>query len=378
LTHGYTQQREGRAMNEAGYWQAVLARDSAADGAFVFGVRSTGIYCRPSCPARRPGRAQVVFFGVPEAAEQAGFRACRRCRPADQAAADPAVEAVRQVCRLIEMAAEGPPTLTALGGQVGLSPAHLQRTFKRVLGITPRQYADACRLGRLKAELREGADVTGALYGAGYGSSSRLYERAPAQLGMTPATYRRGGGGMTIGYTIVDSPRGRLLVAATDRGVCAVSLGDADADLEAALRQEYPAATIRRAGRTLGPAVQAILRHLRGETAAIDLPLDVQATAFQWQVWEALRAIPYGSTRTYREIAASLGRPQAARAVGRACASNPVSLLVPCHRAVGTDGSLTGYRWGVDRKRALLAQEAASAIPAGPDTPPAAGPATQA
>lgn len=341
-------------------WQAVLNRDPQFDGRFVFAVRSTRIYCRPSCPARRPRREQVAFFPVPEAAERAGFRPCRRCRP--RTAAHPQAELVQRACRLIEAGLEEPLTLARLGRELGLSPHHVQRTFKRVLGITPRQYADACRLSLLKARLAKGDDVTTALYAAGYGSSSRLYERAPAQLGMTPATYRRGGQGMRIGYVTVASSLGRLLIAATARGLCAVSLGDTDGLLEAALAQEYPNAEIRRDRNGLSRWVNLLLAHLRGRQPRLDLPVDVQATAFKRQVWEALRRIPYGETRSYSEVARALGRPGAARAVARACATNPVSLVIPCHRVVREDGSLGGYRWGLERKHALLAQEKASRI----------------
>jgi AraC family transcriptional regulator of adaptative response/methylated-DNA-[protein]-cysteine methyltransferase len=345
-------------MHDATYWQAVQDRDPQADGTFVYAVRSTGIYCRPSCASRRPNREQVAFFPLPEAAEQAGFRACKRCTPQEAGTPDPQVALVRRACRYIEAAADGPLTLAALGDHLGLSPAHAQRVFKRLMGISPRQYQAATRLDRLKARLRAGDAVTGALYEAGYGSSSRLYEQAPAHLGMTPATYGRGGAGMAIRYTVVDCPLGRLLVAATARGICAVYLGDADAALIAALGKEYPAATVRAEDAPgLGTWVAAIVRHLRGDQPALDLPLDVQATAFQWRVWEALRAIPYGSTRAYSAIAASLGDPQATRAVARACATNPVSIVIPCHRAVGKDGTLTGYRWGLSRKQALLAAE---------------------
>jgi AraC family transcriptional regulator of adaptative response/methylated-DNA-[protein]-cysteine methyltransferase len=248
-----------------------------------------------------------------------------------------------------------------LGQLVGLSPAYLQRTFKQVMGITPRQYADACRLERLKARLREGDQVTEALYEAGYGSSSRLYEQAPDHLGMTPVTYKRGGCGMRIGYTVVASPLGRLLVAATERGICAVSLGDQDVALEDALRREYPNAEIERADSGLNGWVLAILRHLRGEQPCLDLPLDVQATAFQWRVWQELRAIPAGKTLSYGAIAQALGQPTAARAVARACATNPAAIAIPCHRVVREDGDLGGYRWGLERKRSLLAQEQAMA-----------------
>jgi AraC family transcriptional regulator of adaptative response/methylated-DNA-[protein]-cysteine methyltransferase len=341
-------------MTNETYWQAVLTRDRGADGTFVYGVRSTGVYCRPSCPARRPGREQVIFFPTLERAEEAGFRPCRRCHPRDVDAQRALVEAA---CRTIETHLDGPLPLAVLGRAVGSSPYHLHRVFKRVMGLTPREYAAACRLDTLKARLREGEEVTNALYDAGYGSSRGLYEQALGQLGMTPATYRRRGGGMQIGYTIVDSPLGRLLVAATERGLCAVYPGDSDAALEAALRREYPAAGITAADGRLGPWVAAILRHLEGQPLPPDLPLDVQATAFQGRVWAALRAIPYGDTRSYGAVAAALGEQKAARAVAGACARNPVALVIPCHRVVQEDGGLGGYRWGVARKRQLLEQE---------------------
>jgi AraC family transcriptional regulator of adaptative response/methylated-DNA-[protein]-cysteine methyltransferase len=345
------------AMNEESYWQAVQSRDASADGQFFYAVRSTGIYCRPTCPSRRPNRDQVMFFRLPEAAEQAGFRACRRCHPHNITPKDPQVELIGQACRYIAEHVERAPTLEEIGHAVGLSPHHLQRTFKRMMGITPRQYAEACRVDRLKSRLKQGDNVTTALYEAGYGSSSRLYEQAPARLGMTPATYRRGGLGARIGYTIAATRLGRLLVAATERGVCFVSLSDDDAELEAALASEYPAAEIvRDQGEELSEWIDAILNYINGEEPHLDLPLDIQATAFQWRVYEALRAIPYGSTRSYRAVAEALGQPTAARAVARACATNPVALVVPCHRVIGEDGGLRGYRWGVERKRALLEQ----------------------
>ena len=304
----------------------------------------------------------MVFFAVPEAAERHGFRPCQRCQPR-QAARRPQAELVQRVCRHIEAHLESPLRLAALGAEMGVSPYHLQRTFKRLMGITPRQYADACRLGVLKTRLRKGDDVTTAMYQAGYGSSSRLYERAPAQLGMTPGTYRRGGQGMRIGYTIVDSPLGRLLVAATARGICAVYFGDADAKIEAALQHEYPHAEIRHDTNGLRQWVSALINHLKGHQPRLDLPLDVQATAFQWRVWQALRAIPYGTTRSYSEIARAIGRPKAVRAVARACATNPASVVIPCHRVVREDGHLGGYRWGLERKRALLERERRAAQP---------------
>ncbi|UCC48537.1 MAG: bifunctional DNA-binding transcriptional regulator/O6-methylguanine-DNA methyltransferase Ada [Gemmatimonadota bacterium] len=344
-------------MDDLSRWETVLARDSTYDGRFVYAVRSTGIYCRPSCPSRRPQREQVKFFPIPEVAERAGFRACRRCRPDLAHASDPLLERVRRVCRFIDEHPEAKRTLAQLAGHVGTSPHHLQRSFKAVLGITPRQYADARRLHRFKRELGNGASVTRALYEAGYGSSSRLYERASSQLGMTPATYRRGGRGARIRHTTTACTLGRLLVAATDRGVCAVSLGDDDASLTAALRDEYPHAEISRDDEGLGRWVEALLSYLDGRCRDVDLPLDVRATAFQRRVWELLRAIPSGETRSYSEMARQLGAPRAARAVARACASNPVSLIVPCHRAVRADGTPGGYRWGVERKQALLMKE---------------------
>ena len=344
-------------MLEEKYWQAVLTRDNRSDGTFVYGVRSTGIYCNPSCSARRPRREQVVFFPQPEAAEQAGFRACRRCRPQEATVYELQAEMVQHACRYIETHLEGPLTLDVLGKEVSVSPYHLQRVFKRIMGITPRRYAQAYRLGQLKQQLKEGETVTTALYNTGYGSSSRLYEQAPAQLGMTPAAYRRGGKSAHIGNTIVDCPLGRLLIAATEKGICSICLGNSDADLETALFSEYPAAEIQRDGVELSQWVNTLLNHLNGQQPQLDLPIDVQATAFQWQVWEKLRAIPYGSTRSYGEIAQELGDPKAARAVARACATNPVAIVVPCHRVVREDGSLGGYRWGLERKRQLLAQE---------------------
>jgi AraC family transcriptional regulator, regulatory protein of adaptative response / methylated-DNA-[protein]-cysteine methyltransferase len=353
-------------------WQAVETRDRSADGAFVYAVRSTGIYCRPSCPARKPRRAQVKFFPLPEAAEQEGFRACLRCRPRLARLRDPRTAAVARVCREIEaqidadggMPANGdasgaPLTLRTLSSTAGMSAHQLERAFRSVMGISPRQYADARRMRRLKSRLRKGDDVTTALYDAGFGSSSRLYERAPAQLGMTPATYRQGGAGMKIHYTIVASPLGRLLVGATDRGISALYLGKDDGPLESSLRKEYPRAEIQRDRNGLEGWVGKILEHLRGREPNLDLPTDVQATAFQRRVWEELRKIPYGTTRTYSQVARAIGKPKAIRAVARACATNPVSVVVPCHRVVREDGNLAGYRWGLERKLALLEHESA-------------------
>ena len=336
-------------------WNAVLARDAAADGAFVYAVRSTHIYCRPSCPSRRPRRENVVFFPRAEAAEAAGYRACRRCRPSDGAPNE--LEVIERLCREMERDAESPADLAELAARIGYAPHRLQRAFKRVTGITPRQYQEACRMRAIRAKLRGGDGITRALFDAGLSSTSRLYERAPRQLGMTPGAYRRGAPGLEVAYAIVESPLGRLLVAATARGICAVSLGADDAMLERALEREFPSARRTRDDGALAPWVQVILKHLRGEEPHMELPLDVQATAFQRRVWQALQEIPYGSTRTYGAIAKAIGKPTAVRAVARACATNPASLVIPCHRVIREDGGLGGYRWGLERKRALLRQE---------------------
>ena len=338
-------------------WRIVLARDRHYDGAFVYAVQSTGIYCRPSCPSRRPRREHVTFFPVPEAAEVAGFRPCRRCRPSVASPPDPGVPLVRTVCRLIDAHPDRPASLAILSARAGVTSHRLLRTFKRVLGISPRQYRDARRLDRFKTELRSRGRVSPALYEAGYGSSSRVYEQAHARLGMTPATYSRGAPGIRVTYTVVPSALGRLLVATTARGICRVSLGSGADELEAGLRTEFPAAELRRDRGALAASVGALLRYLDGRAEPLDLPLDVRATAFQHRVWETLRRIPYGGTRSYAEIAHAIGKPSAARAVARACATNPAALVIPCHRVVRADGGLGGYRWGVARKRALLEQE---------------------
>jgi AraC family transcriptional regulator of adaptative response/methylated-DNA-[protein]-cysteine methyltransferase len=269
------------------------------------------------------------------------------------------IEQIQRACDIILANPEERHTLGVLAGRVGLSRFHFQRAFTEVVGISPRAFAEACRLGRVRTALRKGERVTPALYDAGYGSSSRLYERADAALGMTPATYRKGAPGVDIDFTIADSPLGRLLLAATTRGVCRVMIGDRDSALEGDLRQEYPNATVRRNDRILSSQVRTLLEHLRGRFGSphVDLPLDVRATAFQWRVWRQLQAIPYGETRTYQQVAASIGKPTATRAVARACATNPVALLIPCHRVIRTDGSMGGYRWGITRKEKLLRQE---------------------
>ena len=343
-------------------WEAVVARDSSRDGTFVVAVKSTGIYCRPSCPARRPRRDRVTFFRLPEAAEQAGFRACLRCHPKRASVVDPRVEMVQRACRYIQTQDESTVTLSELGQHVGLSAFHLQRVFKQVMGITPRQYADACRIERFKSRVRESGSVTRSIYDAGFGSSSRLYARASSELGMTPATYGRGGKGAVIGYTTAKCSLGVLLVAGTEKGICSVKLSDTESQLESNLRAEYPEAEIRRNDRALSPPVKDLLNYLNGKQPRLDLPLDIRATAFQWQVWENLRAIPYGETKSYSQVATAMGQPKAVRAVARACATNPVALVIPCHRVIREDQSLGGYRWGLDRKKRILAQERDSKV----------------
>jgi AraC family transcriptional regulator of adaptative response/methylated-DNA-[protein]-cysteine methyltransferase len=338
-------------------WEAVLAKDARFDGQFVFAVTSTKIYCRPSCPSRRPHREHVMFFELPDAAEQAGFRACLRCEPRRARVLDPQIELVQRVCRFLDASQTETVKLADLAAHVGVSIFHLQRTFKRIMGISPKQYLTARRFGNFKSLVRDGEPVTQALYDSGFNSSSRLYEQAQSELGMTPATYGRGGRGTTIRYTTIASPFGRLLVAVTDRGVCAVRMADTDAELEQDLRAEFSAASIQREDAALREPVEQILNHLTNKEPRLDLPLDIRATAFQRQVWEKLRTIPYGQTVSYGAVAKALGKPGAVRAVGRACATNPVALVIPCHRVVREDQSLGGYRWGLERKQQLLKHE---------------------
>ncbi len=340
------------------YWQAVQSKDRRYDGVFVYGVRSTGVFCRPHCPARLPRRENVEFFTAIAQATQAGFRPCRRCAPLD--ANDPHAALAQRMCRFIEEHAADAITLETLSEQFNVSAPHLQRLFKRSVGLSPRQYLDAVRMRQLKAQLRQGDAVTTAQFDAGYNSSSRLYERAATQLGMTPASYRKGGQGARIVSTVVATPLGQLLIAATERGLCAVRLGDSAETLQAELQSEFPRADIQPDDAQLKPAVEALTRYLSGSNIALNLPLDIQATAFQRRVWEALQAIPYGETRSYSDVAEAIAQPTAVRAVASACAANPVALVIPCHRVIRGDGSLSGYRWGLQRKETLLAQEAKS------------------
>jgi AraC family transcriptional regulator of adaptative response/methylated-DNA-[protein]-cysteine methyltransferase len=337
-------------------WKAVVARDASQDGRFVFAVATTGVYCRPSCAARRPNRENVHFFAGPGEAEAAGYRACLRCRPATTEPPE-AVRAVRRAVAFLEAHGDESVPLATLARVAGLSPFHFQRTFKKLVGVTPKRYADAQRADRLKALLKEGAGVASASFEAGYGSSSRAYANAQRHLGTTPATYARGGRGLHLRYATVSTPLGRLLVAATDRGVCAVTLGDSERALETGLRREYPEALLEKAPAALAEWTERIARSLAESVDLDSIPLDLRATTFQRRVWEALRAVPRGETRSYSELAATIGRPSAARAVASACAHNPVALVVPCHRIVRNDGALGGYRWGVARKRELLKRE---------------------
>ena len=337
-------------------WRAVERRDPRFDGRFVYAVRSTRIYCRPSCPSRRPARERVTFYSAPAAAEEAGYRACQRCHPREAQVA-PAAVAVERARRYIEQHPDHVITLAALADNVGLSPFHLQRTFKRLLGISPREYQDGLRVSRFKSRLRAGDTVSRATYEAGFGSSSRIYERSDKALGMTPAAYRRGGAGMHIRYTIVESPFGKLLVGATDRGVCAVALGDGDEGLLRKLRADFPRAVIERADDAHRDWVEEIVGNIGGGNLGSSVPLDVQGTAFQQQVWALLRRIPPGRTRSYGEIASELGNPRATRAVAQACASNRIAVVIPCHRVVRNDGTSGGYKWGVERKKSLLELE---------------------
>ena len=336
-------------------WRAVERRDSRFDGQFVYAVKSTRVYCKPSCPSRRPLRARVSFYAAPDAAEKAGYRACRRCRPRESAPAT--TIAVERARRYIDAHPNTTITLSALAREVGMSPFHLQRSFKRLLGVSPREYGDALRVTNFKSRLRAGDTVSRATYEAGFGSSSRVYERSDRALGMTPAAYARGGAGMRVLYTIVESPFGRLLVGATERGVCSVALGDSDAALVAALETDFPRAAIERADDAHREWVEGIIGHIGGGNLGLDVPLDIRGTTFQKQVWSLLRRIPPGRTRSYGEIAAALATPRATRAVARACASNRIAIVIPCHRVVRSDGALGGYKWGLERKRALLDRE---------------------
>jgi AraC family transcriptional regulator of adaptative response/methylated-DNA-[protein]-cysteine methyltransferase len=339
-------------------WDAWLNRNPGAAGPFVVAVRSTGIYCRPDCPARRPKPENVRFFDDCAGAERAGYRPCKRCRPTE--AMRPIDRAIAHACRLLDEA-DGPLTLAALGAGVGVSPSHLQRAFTAAVGMSPRAYGEARRAARLRAELERGADVTRSIVEAGFGSPSRVYEADDRMVGMRPSVYRRGGAGEDVRFAVVPSSLGAVLVAATDRGICAVDLDDSADGLTARLRQRFPAARLDGDDPAFARQVEQVVRLIEQPGAPFDLPLDLRGTAFQARVWQALRQIRPGETVSYAELASRIGQPRAVRAVASACGANPVVVAIPCHRVVRSDGDLGGYRCGVERKQALLAREAALA-----------------
>lgn len=349
----------GERMSSDARYAAILARDARFDGAFVFAVTTTGVYCRPSCPARRPLAANTRFFTTCAAAEAAGFRPCRRCTP-QSVSENLQVAVVRTLCDELRGHGDGQVRLPALARRAGYSVSHLKRLFDEVLGLSPARFLEACRAEALRRELKGTSSVAAAIYAAGYSAPSQVY--GPGKLGMAPRSYLRGGEGQRLHYVTGPTRFGRLLLAATARGVCAVELGDDDEALLEALRREFPRATLERAvdGEATHRWYTALDEHLAGRRPHPDLPLDVRTTAFKHQVYRALQTIPRGSTRTYAEVARAIGRPTAVRAVARACATNTVAILIPCHRVLRGDGALAGYRWGVERKRRLLDEERAS------------------
>lgn len=346
-------------------WQAVQGKDPSSDGRFFFGVVTTGVFCRPSCPARLPLRRNVRFFANTRAAEAAGLRACLRCRPLDPVGAGPGELRIRRLCQFIQQHSDQRLPLATLAAHAGLSPFHLQRAFKAMVGLTPRQYAEAHRVQRLKASLRRCKDVTEAMYDAGFESASRVYERAQTSLGMTPKQYRQGGRNLVLNYACADTKFGALMIAASERGIAFAQFADRPADLLPMLQREFPLAELIPMSPVGRPAlaqwISALQASLESDAAGPHLPLDIRATAFQMKVWNYLQSIPTGTVRTYGEVAAALGRPTAARAVAGACARNRIALLIPCHRVIRGDGGLGGYKWGVQRKRAILAAESAPA-----------------
>lgn len=342
-------------------WSAVVRRDTARDGEFVYAVLTTGVYCRPGCRSRTPNRRNVRFYRTAVEAAADGFRPCLRCQPAQSAQDDPESRRMRDLCAYIDQNAGEPLTLSQLAARAGLSPTHLQRRFKAIVGVSPHEYLESRRMGAFKALLREDAagGVTGAIYEAGYGSSSRLYEKVDTRLGMTPMVYRGGGAGLEITYCTADTPLGLMMAGATDRGLCFVHFGDRAEALLEALVKEYPKARLTPMGMPPSPEfaawMEALNRHLsEGAGACQNLPLHIRATAFQMKVWSYLRAVPAGEVRSYREVAEAVGDPKAARAVARACASNSVALAIPCHRVIRGTGEMGGFRWGESRKRPLI------------------------
>jgi AraC family transcriptional regulator, regulatory protein of adaptative response / methylated-DNA-[protein]-cysteine methyltransferase len=340
-------------------WEAIRRRDRAADGVFYYSVLTTGVYCRPSCASRLARRDNVGFHATCEAAEAAGFRPCKRCRPSEASVAERHAAAVAQACRLIEEAEEA-PGLDALASAAGISRFHFHRMFKAVTGVTPKAYADAHRAERVRDGLAQCTTVTEAIYGAGFNSSGRFYAASPDLLGMTPTEFRSGGNGASIRFAVGECSLGSILVAATGKGVCAILFGDDPGALVRDLQDRFPKAHLIGADDEFERLMATVVGFVEAPARGLDLPLDVRGTAFQQRVWQALRKIPRGSTVTYAEIAASLGQPKAVRAVAQACAANAIAVAIPCHRVVRTDGALSGYRWGVERKRALLDREKAA------------------
>ena len=337
-------------------WLAVETKNAEFDGAFYFAVRTTGIFCRPSCSSRPPKWENVSFFTTPHDAETAGFRACLRCKPKDKYFPGANVQLITNALQYLKSDEKETPTIEELSRHLNVSTGHLQKTFKLLLGLSPKEVLDMMRIENFKENVKE-TDVTRSLYESGFGSSRSLYEKAGETLGMTPAVYKKGGKDMKIGYTIVDSPLGKLMVAATGKGICSISFGDDEAELHDELNKEFFAAQIEKNDAVLKESVEVILKSLNGEKAILNLPLDLRASAFQTRVWSELRKIPYGETRSYGQIAENLGNPKAVRAVARACATNPVALATPCHRVIAADGKLSGYRWGIERKKQLLDRE---------------------
>ena len=345
-------------LNEEKCWSAVCTHDAAQDGQWVYSVKTTGVYCRPGCASRQPLRKNIAFYATNAEAEAAGFRPCKRCRPNEGSQADRHIAAVERACALIQ-GRDTLPSLDELASAAGISRYHFHRVFKQIIGATPRDWGKAHRLGRFTDRLDAGDNVAEAVYAAGFGASSRAYEAAATGLGMTPSARRHGGRGETIRFATVKTALGWALVAATERGICMTALGDEKAPLEADLRRRFPAALIWPADEQLKQWAERIVSFVTDPAEQPDLPLDIRGTAFQARVWRALQKVPPGRTATYTEIAAALGQPKAVRAVAAACAANKLALLVPCHRIVRQDGDLAGYRWGVERKRALLAAERA-------------------